>query len=120
RDWSSDVCSSDLDLTVTAMTNSRGRYSGPMLTWELATEKARLETQTERLLQMLDNMPINIMMCDTDFNITYINQTSLKTLDTVKHLLPVRPDQILGNSFDIFHKNPAHQRRRSEERRVGK
>ena len=100
-----------LDLTVTAMTNSRGRYSGPMLTWELATEKARLETQTERLLQMLDNMPINIMMCDTDFNITYINQTSLKTLDTVKHLLPVRPDQILGNSFDIFHKNPAHQRR---------
>lgn len=100
-----------LDLTVTAMTNSRGRYTGPMLTWELATEKARLEIQTERLLQMLDNMPINIMMCDTDFNITYINQTSLKTLDTVKHLLPVRPDQILGNSFDIFHKNPAHQRR---------
>ncbi|WP_431017223.1 PAS domain-containing protein [Bradyrhizobium pachyrhizi] len=100
-----------LDLTVTAMTSSRGRYTGPMLTWELATEKARLETQTERLLQMLDNMPINIMMCDTDFNITYINQTSLKTLDTVKHLLPVAPDKILGNSFDIFHKNPAHQRR---------
>ena len=100
-----------LDLTVTAMTNSRGRYTGPMLTWELATEKARLETQTERLLQMLDNMPINIMMCDTDFNITYINQTSLKTLDTVKHLLPVAPEKILGNSFDIFHKNPAHQRR---------
>jgi methyl-accepting chemotaxis protein len=100
-----------LDLSVTALTDGRGRYRGPMLTWELATEKVKLETETERLLQMLDNMPINIMMCDTDFNITYINQTSLKTLDTVRHLLPTPPDQILGKSFDIFHKNPAHQRR---------
>ncbi len=100
-----------LDLTVTAMTDGRGRYTGPMLTWELATEKAKLEAETERLLQMLDEMPINIMMCDADTNITYINRTSLRTLDTVKHLLPIPPDQILGKSFDIFHKNPPHQRR---------
>jgi len=100
-----------LDLTVTAMTDSRGRYIGPMLTWELATEKVKLENETQRLLQMLDNMPINIMMCDPEFNITYINQTSLKTLATVRHLLPIPPDQILGKSFDIFHKNPQHQRR---------
>ncbi|MFH0300650.1 methyl-accepting chemotaxis protein [Bradyrhizobium sp. 31Argb] len=100
-----------LDLTVTAMMDSRGRYTGPMLTWELATEKAKLEAETERQLQMLDNMPINIMMCDPDSRITYINKTSLKTLDTVKHLLPVPPDQILGKSFDIFHRNPQHQRR---------
>lgn len=100
-----------LDLTVTAMTDSRGRYTGPMLTWELATDKVRLEAETERLLQMLDNMPINIMMCDTEFNITYVNKTSLNTLATVRHLLPIAPDQILGKSFDIFHKNPQHQRR---------
>lgn len=100
-----------LDLTVTALTDSRGNYLGPMLTWELATEKAKLEAETERLLQMLDNMPINIMMCDIDFNITYINQTSLKTLATVRHLLPILPEQILGKSFDIFHKHPQHQRR---------
>lgn len=100
-----------LDLTVTAMTDSRGRYTGPMLSWELATEKAKLESDTERLLQMLDNMPINVMMCDTDFNVTYINKTSLDTLATVQHLLPVKPEQILGRSIDIFHKNPQHQRR---------
>lgn len=100
-----------LDLTVTAMRDRRGRYTGPMLTWELATERARLETETERQLQMLDNMPINVMMCDTDFTITYVNKTSLNTLATVKHLLPIAPDQILGKSFDIFHKNPQHQRR---------
>jgi methyl-accepting chemotaxis protein len=56
-------------------------------------------------------MPINVMMCDKDFNITYINKTSLTTLETVRHLLPVAPHQIVGKSFDIFHKNPAHQRR---------
>lgn len=100
-----------LDLTVTAMRDSRGRYTGPMLTWDLATEKARLEAETDRQLQMLDNMPINVMMCDPEFNITYINKTSLDTLATVKHLLPVPPEQILGKSFDIFHKNPQHQRR---------
>ncbi len=100
-----------LDLTVTAMRDGRGRYTGPMLTWELATEKARLEAETALQLQMLDNMPINIMMCDTDFNITYINKTSLSTLATLKHLLPVPPEQIVGKSFDIFHKNPQHQRR---------
>ena len=100
-----------LDLTVTAIRDHRGRYVGPMLTWELATEKARLEAETERQLQMLDNMPINIMMCDVDFNITYVNKTSLTTLDTVKHLLPVAPEKILGQSFDIFHKHPQHQRR---------
>lgn len=100
-----------LDLTVTAMRDGRGRYTGPMLTWDLATEKAKLEAETERQVQMLDNMPINVMMCDTDFNITYINKTSLETLGSVKHLLPVPPEQIVGKSFDIFHKHPQHQRR---------
>ncbi|MFB6463552.1 methyl-accepting chemotaxis protein [Bradyrhizobium tunisiense] len=100
-----------LDLTVTAMIDARGRYTGPMLTWELATEKAKLEAETERQLQMLDNMPLNIMMCDTNFNITYVNKTSVKTLTPLRHLLPAAPDELVGKSFDIFHKNPQHQRR---------
>jgi methyl-accepting chemotaxis protein len=100
-----------LDLTITAMRDGKGRYTGPMLTWELATEKVRLERQTNRLLQMLDNMPVNVMMCDLDFNITYVNATSVKTLATVQQYLPVAADQLLGKSIDIFHKNPAHQRR---------
>ena len=100
-----------LDLTVTAMKDSKGRYTGPMLTWELATEKVKLEAQTDRLLQMLDNMPINLLMSDNEFNITYINKTSVNTLRTVQQYLPIPADQILGKSIDIFHKNPSHQRR---------
>ena len=100
-----------LDLTITAIMDGKGRYTGPMLTWELATEKVKLETQTARLLQMLDNMPVNIMMCDLDFNITYVNKTSVKTLGAVQQYLPVPADQIVGKSIDIFHKSPQHQRR---------
>jgi len=100
-----------LDLTITAMMDAKGHYAGPMLTWELATEKVKLEMHTDRLLQMLDNMPINIMMCDLDFNITYVNATSVRTLRSVQQYLPIPADQLLGKSVDVFHKNPAHQRR---------
>lgn len=100
-----------LDLLVTAMTDGRGRYTGPMLTWELVTEKVKLEAETSKLMQMLDDMPVNLMMCDLDFNITYINKTSRATLGAVQKYLPVPVDQIVGKSIDIFHKHPAHQRR---------
>ena len=100
-----------LDLLVTAILDKDGRYVAPMLTWSLVTEQVKVETQTERLLQMLDNMPINIMMCDNDFNITYVNKTSTDTLSSLQNLLPVPASKLVGQSIDIFHKNPAHQRR---------
>ena len=65
------------------------------------------------LTSMLDAMPINVMMADPkDLTITYINQTSVDTLKTVRELLPkgVDPEKMLGVCIDIFHKNPSHQR----------
>jgi methyl-accepting chemotaxis protein len=100
-----------LDLLVTAIRDQKGQYLAPMLTWSLVTEQVRSEAQTERLLQMLDNMPINVMMCDNDFNITYVNKTSVTTLTPLQKLLPVPVRDLVGKSIDIFHKNPAHQRR---------
>jgi methyl-accepting chemotaxis protein len=100
-----------LDLLVTAICDQGGRYIAPMLTWSLVTEQVKAEAQTERLLQMLDNMPINVMMCDNDFNIAYVNKTSVTTLTPLQKLLPVAVGKLVGQSIDIFHKNPAHQRR---------
>ena len=75
---------------------------------ELAETKAELAT----LKQMVDAMPVNVMTLNLeDFTVDYINQTSLKTLVTIEHLLPVKADQVLGQCIDIFHKNPEHQRR---------
>lgn len=100
-----------LDLLVTAIRDQSGRYVAPMLTWSLVTEQVKAEAQQSRLLQMLDNMPINVMMCDNDFNITYVNKTSLATLRPLQKLLPVPIDKLVGQSIDIFHKDPSHQRR---------
>lgn len=64
------------------------------------------------LKQVVDEMPVNIMVANPkkDFRITFMNKTSLETLRTIQQHLPIPADQILGTSFDRFHKNPAHQR----------
>jgi methyl-accepting chemotaxis protein len=101
-----------LDLLVTAIRDANGNYIGPMLTWSVITDKVKADAAQARLMQMLDNMPINVMTLDPkDFKIDYINKTSVDTLRQVESLLPVRADQVLGQCVDIFHKNPSHQRR---------
>ncbi|RJF89033.1 chemotaxis protein [Oleomonas cavernae] len=70
------------------------------------------KSELAALKQMLDAMPVNVMMCELkDFSITYMNKTSVETLRKLEHLLPAKADQLLGRSIDIFHKNPSHQRR---------
>jgi methyl-accepting chemotaxis protein len=100
-----------LDLLVSAIHDADGRYIGPMLTWSVITEQVEREKETANLLQMLDTLPINVMLADKDtFEITYINQTSIETLRPLTNLLPCPPDQLKGKCIDIFHKNPSHQR----------
>nr|WP_321981612.1 methyl-accepting chemotaxis protein [uncultured Cohaesibacter sp.] len=99
-----------LDLSITAL-YEKGVYVGPMLSWGVITEQVKAEEQTRRLLQMVDNMPLNVMMVDKDsFNITYANKTSIETLRPLQHLLPIKVDELIGASVDVFHKQPEHQR----------
>jgi len=100
-----------LSLLVTAMHDADGRYIGPMLTWEVVTAKAALEAEGARLRQMIENAPINVMFCDRDLTIKYMNATSLATLTRLERYLPIRAEKMTGASIDIFHKNPAHQRK---------
>ncbi len=81
-----------------------GKVKNLVLSWSICTER-------ERLKIMVDNMPINIMMAETEnFTINYMNQTSLETLRLIEHLLPVTADEVYGISIDRFHKKPEHQR----------
>lgn len=57
-----------------------------------------------------ENAPVNIMVADRDFNITYINPQSLKTLVEIEDVLPCRGNEVLGKNIDFFHKDPPHQR----------
>ena len=73
-------------------------------------EQKRLELEQARIKAMVENAPVNIMMADLDFNITYVNPASLKTLKKIEHLLPVKAEEVNGSNIDIFHKHPPHQR----------
>ena len=100
-----------LDLMAAAIYNSKGDHVGTMVTWDIVTERVKSETEMARMKNMIENAPVNIMMADRDFRLVYINPESMNTLKKIQHLLPKPAEQLLGESIDIFHKNPAHQRR---------
>ncbi|PCJ98506.1 MAG: hypothetical protein COA45_07200 [Zetaproteobacteria bacterium] len=93
-----------LDLHIEAMYSGR-KVIKLALSWSICSER-------EQLKIMVDNMPINIMMCDPrTLEITYANKTSIDTLRTLEHLLPIKAKDLVGTCIDVFHKNPAHQRK---------
>ena len=60
---------------------------------------------------ILENVPINILQADIDLVIRYANPASIKTLRTIENLLPCKVDNLIGQSIDIFHRDPQYQRR---------
>ncbi len=106
------------ELLVTALTDDNGEYVGPMLSWELITEKVHAETREKELLaeqtrvtRMIENAPTSMMFTDRDLKIRYMNPATVRLLKRIESYLPVKADEMLGQSIDIFHKNPEHQRR---------
>ena len=75
------------------------------------TLEVKARQEMVRIQSMVENSPSNIMYADRDLNIQYINPASAKTLLTLEKYLPVKASQIIGQSIDIFHKDPSHQRR---------
>ncbi len=63
------------------------------------------------LKQCVDLVPVNTMYADKDGTLRYMNQNSIKTLKSLEHLLPDKVDNLVGQSIDIFHKVPSHQRK---------
>ena len=110
--WRTNIQLGDeiLDLEVSAIRNADGEYTSACLVWNVVTRQVKTENETKRLMQMVDKMPINVMLADpTDFTITYANQTSIETLRGLQEHLPCPADELVGKSIDIFHKNPSHQ-----------
>ena len=99
-----------LDLEINAIYDENKKYIGAMATWSVVTEKLKLENQAAQVQSMMENAPINVMMCDLDFNVNYINPKSYETLEKIQHLLPIPVDKIMGGSIDVFHKDPMVQR----------
>lgn len=106
-----EIAGEYLDLQVSALLDSKGGYAGPMLSWSVVTDRVHKERESEKLMTMLDEMPINVMLADAEsLEITYANQTTINSLKPLQHLLPIAAEDLVGACIDIFHKNPAHQR----------
>ncbi len=99
-----------LDLNVQAVFDDDGEFCGAMASWSNVTDKIRLESEVARVTSMMENSPTNMMFADRDFTITYMNPASLNTLRGLEAHLPVKADDVVGSSLDIFHKKPDYQR----------
>jgi len=105
-----NVGDEQVKVLATATMDEQGTYLGPMVCWEIVTQEVAREDEVARITSMLDNAPVNIMCAGLDYEIFYANSASIETLRTIEHLLPCKADELIGQSIDIFHKDPAHQR----------
>ena len=98
-----------LEATYNPILDAAGK---PMKVVKFAADITAKKNETSRLLTMIDDMPVAVMTADpkNEFRINYFNATSRKTLGSIEQHLPIKVDQMLGASFDVFHKNPHHQR----------
>ena len=83
-----------------------------VLSWSVATDRIKAEEENKLREDMINKMPINVMMANKDtFEIDFVNETSINTLRPLQQYLPVTADELKGTCIDVFHKNPSHQRK---------
>jgi methyl-accepting chemotaxis protein len=75
------------------------------------TAIVRFKQEAGRMNSMLEQAPMNIMFADPEFKLRYMNPASAKTLKTLEAYLPVKVEQMIGQSIDVFHKRPEYQRK---------
>ncbi|HPF39994.1 MAG TPA: methyl-accepting chemotaxis protein [Phycisphaerae bacterium] len=75
------------------------------------TEAVTLRMRASKMIPLVENAPVNMMLADKELNIIYVNPATVKNLTPLAHLLPVPMDKVVGSNVDVFHKNPAMQRK---------
>jgi len=68
------------------------------------------DAATARMVGLADITAVNLMFADQEMNIRYLNPAARRTLEKLGKYLPVKPSEIVGQSMDIFHKDPLRQR----------
>jgi methyl-accepting chemotaxis protein len=109
-------------LIATPLFSDSGERLGTVVEWEDKTEALarREEEQLEanenaRIKQALDKVTANTMIADNEGVVAYMNESVNSMLSHAQN--DIRTDlpnfessTVVGSNFDIFHKNPAHQR----------
>ncbi|MCB9062545.1 MAG: hybrid sensor histidine kinase/response regulator [Halobacteriovoraceae bacterium] len=63
----------------------------------------------QKMIQMVNLSPANIMLADLNGKLIYLNEKSKKTLRSLELLLPVKVDEMIGKNIDIFHSSEIPQ-----------
>jgi methyl-accepting chemotaxis protein len=103
-------------LIVTPIRNEAGIRTGTVVEWRDETAEKAAELAAVRVRSALDGCKTNIMVADEDYNIVYMNNTMVTMLkaaeaDIRKDIPALDTGRLIGVNIDVFHKNPAHQRR---------
>ena len=99
-----------LDLNVNTILSATGEFVGIVVNWEEISEKKRLEAEAARVQSMMENMPTNVLFADKDLTLRYMNPASVRQLKALQHLLPMKVEEMIGKSIDLYHKDPSRQR----------
>jgi len=115
--YQTDIAVGDLKfaLNVTAITDANANYVGNALEWSDVTEQRLKEQEVARLQSAVDGAEAQLMICDTDLNITYANPSVVAMMANrsaeLRQIFPgFDASNLVGQCIDQFHKNPAHQR----------
>jgi len=97
------------------LTDANGKHLGYAVQWKDVTEERKAAREVERLQSAIDGAQSNLMLCDEDLNITYVNPAVVKMMAARQDVLRERfpgfdAHNLVGKNIDMFHKNPAHQR----------
>ena len=60
---------------------------------------------------LVEAIPINILIANTEFEIIVANKASRVQLKEIEHLLPIRVEELIGINIDRFHQDPERIRR---------
>jgi len=92
-----------LEFQVSATYDRAGNYTGPMVSWDIVTERIAMEDDQAKIRTMVDNMPFNIMTANADLVIQYTNPAMKRALNNMRQHLAVPPDQVKGTDVDVLH-----------------
>ena len=97
------------DDSVDIQTSTRRDEIGAMV--NAASVMRETAKRAFRLGRVVDDMPVGVMLADPQSGlITYANKASFGLLRPMEDEMPIKVDDLIGSSVDVFHKNPGHQR----------
>lgn len=96
---------------INAVYNKNREIIGYTVCWNDITSERKQENEIRRVMNMVEQMPTAVFLCNVNLEITYLNPAARQTIDTLEPYLKVSAEEILGKNIDIFHKDPSYQRR---------